>query len=184
VPASRGMLPEGAPSELFDFLEGHPASTIEEAIAELKLERSTAYYALTRLSDLRLIRPSNRERPRRWRIAEKKNETSPSELEPPPRPRPGSEAVAPARADPFTHLLATSTDRTLRPSGVPFAVVDGRMRFGFRGCELQVLSIRGAVSKPEPNFWGRNSGRFGRGRSRGAPDDHPFSYVNRNRRMG
>jgi hypothetical protein len=128
MPRSRGVLPEGAPSELWDFFEAKPGSTIDEAIAQLQLERSTAYYALARLSDLELIQRSNDERPRRWQIR-------------------GAPPVPVQAEAPGPELLVRSLGWLFQPTGMPYTIVDGRIR-PQRG-ELQVISIAGAKGKQE-----------------------------------
>jgi hypothetical protein len=128
MPRSRGILPEGAPSELFNFFEAKPCSTIDEAIEQLKLQRSTAYFALGKLFDLGLIQRSNDERPRRWQIR-------------------GKPPVPAQREQPRPELLVRSLGFALQPTGMPYTVVNGGIR-PQRG-ELQVIAIAGAKGKAE-----------------------------------
>jgi hypothetical protein len=132
MPGSRGILPEGAPAELWEFFEAHPASTIDEAIAELKLHRATAYYALARLSDKGLIEVSNTTRPHRWKIRETQVQAR------------AAETVAAA----LPALAITSPGR-IRPTGMPYSVVEGRICPTAGG--LQVFAVTG-VQLRESNY--------------------------------
>jgi hypothetical protein len=68
VPASREIVPEGAPREILEHFRNHPGDTIRSVIEALKLDLSTAYYGLTRLHDLGLVRRIGAKRPARWEV--------------------------------------------------------------------------------------------------------------------
>jgi hypothetical protein len=124
---------DGAPSDLLEFFKAHPDSNINEAIAELKLHRSTAFYALSRLYELQLIEQGSRRRkghPRRWKAAEEAGEPvleQPAALGVPPEIR--RQVVL------------------LQPTGVPYTVVEGRIQ-PLRG-ELQIFTVVGPRGKAE-----------------------------------
>jgi len=121
--ALEGIQPASAPADLWGFFKAHPDSNIDEAIADLKLPRSTAFYALSRLFELKLIEQAGRRRkgqPRRWKIVEP---PAPPALESPPL------------------ALAIASSGTLRPTGMPYRVVDGIVR-PLRGA-LEVLFVNG-----------------------------------------
>jgi DNA-binding IclR family transcriptional regulator len=60
------LLPEGAPARLLEFLRQHVGSTIAEAVLALNLSDSTAYEALRRLRELKLVKRRGRWNPARW----------------------------------------------------------------------------------------------------------------------
>ena len=124
MPRSRGILPEGAPSELFDYFDAHPGSTLAEGRAALKLSLSTTYYALTRLADLALIEHSDRRKPHRWRVRER-----------PPEPAPTPTVAAPAEDNVRERLAAR-----LRPTGTQYTVVDGAIHLSSGAVQLFAVS--------------------------------------------
>jgi hypothetical protein len=68
--ASREVVPEGAPAQIFEYFRKNPGHTIRDVIAALSLDLSTAYYGLTRLHDLRVLKRIGRKRPARWEAIE------------------------------------------------------------------------------------------------------------------
>lgn len=131
MPSSRDVVPDGAPAQLLEFLRAHPGSHIADAMLALGLPQASAYYALTRLRDLKLIKRLGRWNPARWKVV-------------------GTPPVDPSRlaerhpvlAD-FTApiLQARSIDAAAHPTGTPFAIVGGVMRAS--SGDVQTLGISG-----------------------------------------
>jgi len=164
VPRSRGILPEGAPSELWEFFEAHPGSTIDDAIAALKLHRSTAYYALARLFDRGLIEPQRKKRRgqrKGWKVIEKEPATS--------SPEPDDGVAIPEPRSPASPSPIFTSPMIPHATGMPYSVVDGRVCPN-KG-ELQVFAFSGT----EPRE--RDYSRKGRINAPGA--EHPWSYASK-----
>lgn len=70
MPVSRGILPDGAPAQLFEYFKQNQGATIARAIEALGMAYSNAYYALATLRDRGLIKRFGRKRPTRWEVVE------------------------------------------------------------------------------------------------------------------
>jgi hypothetical protein len=151
--ALEGILPDGASADLWEFFKAHPNSNIDEAIAGLELPRSTAFYALSHLFELKLIEQASRRRKgqtRRWKVVE--------------------HSVPPVVVVPAIALTIASPGM-LQPTGTPYAVVDGKI-CPLRGA-VEILFVSGA------RLDGPNYSR--EGTVNAPPAGHPWAYSTKAR---
>lgn len=158
---ARQLAPEGSPREILEYFRTNPGRTIRHVIGALKLDLSTAYYGLTRLHDLGLVKRVGDKRPARWEVV--------ADAPEPPAPVPLVPAVA---SDGPIKLF--SSQPVYAPTGMPYEIVDGAIRPLDRRCAVQVLAID--IAQPREREPSRE------GRKNVPQSEHPWSYTNRNRR--
>ena len=142
-------MPDGAPAQLLEFIREHPGAKIGDAMLALNLTDSTAYYALTRLRDLRLVKRRGRWSPARWQVVGK----------PPADPACLEERHAELTASAPMTLHARSVDAATHPTGTLSERAGGVQVFGISGPQVSApeYSHQGTVNVPgaaHPWSWG------------------------------
>lgn len=158
MPVSRQIVPEGAPAQIFEYFRKNPGRTIRSIVEDLQLDLSTAYYGLTRLHDLGLVKRIGRKRPARWEAIE----TLPEPSEPVP--------LVPGSQDGPIRLF--SSQPVYAPTGMPYKIVDGVILPRFGAVEAFVI---GGARIGEKEY-----SKQGTAHDHNA--DHPWSYSNRHKR--